>query len=755
MMLGIVAFGLILTGALIGSGIASLSLMAGGGALAMIAVFLGVGEARARMRAESLSQQAEALIAHDPAPVFVADAMGQVLAINAAGHKRLNLASGRSLVEALSGVVINAANVAFRMETAVAEHGQVQETLFTRSGHIRLSAHRMEFGTLWRIEDRVEAPQRTGEGLALPMLTANRSGAILSMNDAMRKFLGFRARDLQAAFGEAAIETGARVTVQREDEKRQVGFVVLDIEHGLREIYLLSETAALLAEDMTGAAVSAVQSGALLDAMPVAAMLIGANGDVLSCNAAARELLRLRETGSAVSISALIEGPGRPVRDWLSDLAEDRVPNRPEVVRVLRREDDCSVKISMGNFLQEGEMRFLAVLQDATDMQFLQQQVAQSQKMQAVGELAGGVAHDFNNLLTAITGHCDLLLLRHDQGDQDYADLVQIHQNANRAASLVGQLLAFSRKQTMKLELIDLRDTMGDLTHLLNRLVGERVILKLSQDPALQPIRADRRLLDQVLMNLVVNARDAMPDGGEVRLISRMMRIDATLRRGGVDVPVGDYVVIDVIDEGIGIPPDRLGRIFEPFFTTKKVGEGTGLGLSMAYGIVKQSGGYIFADSQVGEGTRFSLYFPAHEWPREAEKPVEAPVAVRTQDGDKSGVVLLVEDEAPVRAFASRALKLKGFSVLEAGNGDEALEILEDGDLEIDLFVTDMIMPGKGGPEWVREALGQRPGVGVVFMSGYAEDAYGKFSDDIPKAVFLAKPFSLADLTETVRGQMP
>ena len=442
------------------------------------------------------------------------------------------------------------------------------------------------------------------------------------------------------------------------------------------------------------------------------------------------------------------------------------------MLRAKRREEDCFLQITLGRIATSKGPSLLAVLHDATELKTLEQQFVQSQKMQAIGELAGGVAHDFNNLLTAITGHCDLLLLRHDQGDPDYGDLVQINQNANRAASLVGQLLAFSRKQTLQPELLDLRDTMGELTHLLNRLVGEKVQLHLSHDPALLPIRADRRQLDQVLMNIVVNARDAMPDGGVIDIETRMVRLPEPLRRDEAEVPAGQYVSIRVSDEGVGIAPDKLSRIFEPFYTTKGVGEGTGLGLSMVYGIIKQTGGYIFADSTVGQGTTFTIYCPAHD--RLADEfasptkerhmsPTELsaidavstttqsePPAVRPTDG----VVLLVEDEAPVRAFASRALRLRGYTVLEAENAEEALEKLRDSALAIDVFVTDVVMPGMDGPSWVREALKSRPGVKVVFVSGYAEDALDKTSEEIPNSVFLPKPFSLSDLTATVQRQL-
>jgi two-component system cell cycle sensor histidine kinase/response regulator CckA len=393
------------------------------------------------------------------------------------------------------------------------------------------------------------------------------------------------------------------------------------------------------------------------------------------------------------------------------------------------------------------------VLNDVTEHKSLEAQFVQSQKMQAIGQLAGGVAHDFNNLLTAISGHCDLLLLRHDQGDPDYGDLIQIHQNANRAASLVGQLLAFSRKQSLMPEIIDLRDALSDLTHLLNRLVGEKVRLTLSQDPALRCIRADKRQLEQVIMNLVVNARDAMPDGGEIRIETSNVVLDVPLERDRATVASGPYVVVRVIDQGTGIPSDKITKIFEPFYTTKRPGEGTGLGLSTAYGIVKQTGGFIFVDSTPGQGATFTLYFPAHDRPSAEAQPEQrdiAPVPQRKADG----VVLLVEDEAPVRAFASRALRLRGYSVLEADSAEAALKLLADPDLAVDLFVTDVIMPGKDGPTWVREALADRPQTKVVFVSGYAEDAFAEHKASIPNSVFLPKPFSLTDLTQTVQRQL-
>jgi two-component system cell cycle sensor histidine kinase/response regulator CckA len=277
------------------------------------------------------------------------------------------------------------------------------------------------------------------------------------------------------------------------------------------------------------------------------------------------------------------------------------------------------------------------------------------------------------------------------------------------------------------------------------------VRLHLDHDPTLHHIRTDRRQLEQVIMNLVVNSRDAMPDGGQILIKTENRRLETALHCDRAVIPPGRYVLVRVIDEGTGIPPDRLPKIFEPFYTTKKLGEGTGLGLSTAYGIVKQSGGYIFAESEVGRGTTFTLWFPAHDRPKPTQAAVEPPPAVARS---AEGVVLLVEDEAPVRAFAVRALRMRGYTVFEADSGEAALDLLAGLSSRVDLIVTDVILPGKDGPTWVREALETRPGTRVVFASGYAEDAFGEQKALIPGSVFLPKPFSLSELSSLVERQL-
>ncbi|MEO9824440.1 MAG: ATP-binding protein [Paracoccaceae bacterium] len=489
----------------------------------------------------------------------------------------------------------------------------------------------------------------------------------------------------------------------------------------------------------------------LLEALPVPMLKIAKDGTLLEANAQARTILSITDP-VLPALFELVEGMGRPIADWLSDAAAGRGLLKPEIVRAVIPGQELYLQIALGRVIEDGEPVLIGILNDATELKTLEAQFVQSQKMQAIGQLAGGVAHDFNNLLTAISGHCDLLLLRHDKGDPDYADLIQIAQNSNRAASLVGQLLAFSRKQNLKPQSMDIRDTMSDLAHLLNRLIGEKISLEVNHAPGAQTIRADRRQLEQVIVNLVVNARDAMPEGGTITVTSDLQSLSEELVRDRARVPAGDYVRIRVLDSGIGIPQDGISKIFEPFYSTKKTGEGTGLGLSTAYGIVKQTGGFIFVDSRVDEGTQFSLYFPFCAQPIETP-PIEKDLTPEVPSaGD--GIVLLVEDEAPVRAFASRALQLRGYTVIEAEDAESALTILEDSELHVDLFLSDVVMPGMDGPTWVRQAHKSRPDTHVIFMSGYSEEGRIEKQSRIANSVFLPKPFSLHQLTTLVHDKL-
>ena len=398
-----------------------------------------------------------------------------------------------------------------------------------------------------------------------------------------------------------------------------------------------------------------------------------------------------------------------------------------------------------------GEAAVLILLKDNSEEAKLKRQVAQATKMQAVGQLAGGVAHDFNNILTAIIGHCDLMLMRHAPGDSDYDDIQQIKSNSNRAAGLTRQLLAFSRQQTLRPQVLQLPDVVSEVSHLLKRLLGETVQLALKHGRDLFPVRADPGQLEQVIVNLAVNARDAMAGkgGGTLTIQTYSVKANQVAELGSDILPVADYAALSITDSGTGIAPGVLGKVFEPFFTTKEVGKGTGLGLSTVYGIVKQSGGFIFADSKVGEGTCFTIYLPAHE--AEAKSPkARLPAKPKENELWGSGTILLVEDEHMVRTVTERGLTRHGYKVMSASNGEDALELLASGE-HVDLLISDVVMPVMDGPTMVRAARKDWPELPILFMSGYAEEQLRK-SIDIDNVAFLPKPFSMIELAEAVRN---
>lgn len=687
------------------------------------------------------------LVGEDAAPCFSTDSLGEIRFRNAAAIARFGEGGGQTLAQALHDQFASPSAVLFRLQSRASAAGSAREDVVTRRGHLRLSVHRLgDERFLWRLEefqDRSPAG-RGAEGLSLPMIVANRAGVVLFSNDAMRRVLGERPKRLDRIFLQTGFHSGDEVQIA--SVTGPIRAIVAEVEGAgdRRELFLLPAP-----ERYSNDTVPTD-----FENVPVALMRFGADGALRAANRAARDMLRMGEGFEAdLSFHDLFEDLGRPVNDWLLDVVEARLPSGAEVLRLRIQGEESFAQVQLHRIVERGRSGALAILSDATALKKLEAQFNQSQKMQAIGQLAGGIAHDFNNLLTAISGHCDLLLLRHSAEDAEFADLEQIRQNANRAAALVSQLLAFSRKQNLKPERLELQDVLSDVSHLLNRLVGEKIKLTLAQDPLVGPVRADRRRLEQVLMNLVVNARDAMPEGGTIRIETVALALEAPLQRGRATVPAGEYARIRVADTGCGIPADRLDKIFEPFFTTKRVGEGTGLGLSTVYGIVKQSGGYVFVDSTPGQGTTFDLLFPVYK-PDEADLVAPEPEAPTLSLRRAEGVVLLVEDEAPVRAFASRALRLRGYTVIEAENAEDALKTLEDPALMVDIFVTDVVMPGLDGPSWVKRALEDRPDVRVVFVSGYAEDCLTEDQARIPNSVFLAKPFSLNDLTAVVQGQL-
>ncbi len=405
--------------------------------------------------------------------------------------------------------------------------------------------------------------------------------------------------------------------------------------------------------------------------------------------------------------------------------------------------------------------RVIVYAMDITEQRALEDQFAKGQKMQAVGQLAGGIAHDFNNVLTAIIGFSDLLLGNHKPTDPSFQDIMNIKQNANRAASLVRQLLAFSRRQTLRPQVLHMSDVLSDLRMLLDRLAGDKINLEVKHGRDLWPIKADISQLEQVIVNLVVNARDAMDNDGNLSIRTRNLTVDECSKQFSFpELAPADYVLIEVEDDGSGMSKEVMDKIFDPFFSTKEVGKGTGLGLSTVYGIVKQTGGFIYPESEVGVGTTFRLFLPNHivteAEQAETEAALEGKKDEPRRDLTGSATILLVEDEDAVRAFGSRALISRGYEVHEAASGVEALEVMEDYGDEIDLVVSDVVMPEMDGPTLLGELRKTHPDLKFIFVSGYAEEAFAKNlpEEEREKFGFLAKPFSLKQLATTVKEML-
>jgi two-component system cell cycle sensor histidine kinase/response regulator CckA len=403
---------------------------------------------------------------------------------------------------------------------------------------------------------------------------------------------------------------------------------------------------------------------------------------------------------------------------------------------------------------------------DNTERRALENQIRQQQKIESVGQLAGGIAHDFNNVLSAIMMATDFLLSAHKPTDPSFSDIMQIKQNANRAAALVRQLLAFSRRQTLRPQVLDLGEVLSDVGILLKRLIGEKVKLEPVHGRDLWPVKADLSQLEQVIVNLAVNARDAMPDGGKLTIRTSNVTHVETPGAAFKGMPTGDYVLVEVADSGTGMPPEVMAQIFEPFFSTKEVGKGTGLGLSTVYGIVKQTGGFIYPESELGRGSVFRIFLPRHMPEKEEAKPAEAPaiagaiaaagnLAQAAQaDLTGRGTVLLVEDEEGLRALNARGLSSRGYTVLTAGNGVEALEELERNEGKVDIVVSDVVMPEMDGPTLLKEMRKTNPDLKIIFVSGYAEEAFQKNLPAGGQFAFLPKPFTLKQLVAAVKDTM-
>lgn len=435
------------------------------------------------------------------------------------------------------------------------------------------------------------------------------------------------------------------------------------------------------------------------------------------------------------------------------------ITNSKELINHLQKKSSSiEVKLSDENttaiayITSIDENLFLIQLVDISSQKILEQQFIQSQKIQAVGQLAGGIAHDFNNLLTAMIGFCDLLLQRYTVNDPSYSDVMQIKQNAGRAANLVRQLLAFSRQQTLMPKVVSITEALTDLSSLLKRLIGVDIDFQINHGRDLWPVKVDINQFEQVIINLVINARDAMAGKGSLTIKTKNYFSDKDFKCIYDIAPSGDYVLIEVIDTGCGIKPEFIEKIFEPFFSDKdeKIkkasGSGTGLGLATVYGIVNQTGGFIGVDTEVNKGTTFKIYLPRYQGKETIQKVNLDQIS---KDLTGSETILLVEDEEPVRLFSSRALRNKGYKVLEAACGEEALQIAKKE--KFDLLITDVVMPKIDGPTLNKKLRETINDFKTIFISGYAKDTFREDIGKNSRIHFLQKPFSLKDLATKVK----
>ena len=617
---------------------------------------------------------------------------------------------------------------------------------------------------LWRFPDPSPVDPLTGAIKSIQGLTGERlaaAGVMAAVVDGKGRLLAanrlFQERALRSEQIKGTVDFGDVVDIGEDQRMRLVTggeaaaplravHVPADPDgHGGEGTFLLFE------EGEAPAAAQGSNLQALLDVLPIGLALVDRDGRFVTMNEAFRRAAGVG--GSSLPVypgDLVVKEDKAAVADAVRRNARGPAMTGDLAVRLARQSAE-PVALTIAGLRGLGDAAVLLLLKDNSEEAKLKRQVAQATKMQVVGQLAGGVAHDFNNILTAIIGHCDLMLMRHTPGDSDYDDIQQIKSNSNRAAGLTRQLLAFSRQQTLRPQVLQLPDVVSEVSHLLKRLLGENVDLVVKHGRHLGPVRADPGQLEQVIVNLAVNARDAMQSkgGGTLTIQTYSVKADQVAELGSDILPIADYSALSVTDTGCGIPPSVLGKIFEPFFTTKEVGKGTGLGLSTVYGIVKQSGGFIFADSRVDEGTRFVIYLPVH---REEVSAPKSRKAEKTKPNELwgSGTVLLVEDEPMVRSVAERSLTRHGYQVITADNGEEALEILNRGET-IDLLISDVVMPGMDGPTMVREARKTRPDLKILFMSGYAEEQLRK-SIDIENVNFLPKPFSVTELAEAARN---
>jgi two-component system cell cycle sensor histidine kinase/response regulator CckA len=787
-----------------------LTIMAG---LATIGVFFLFALAAKHVRIGQPGSDGELLrciVEADDSAVLVTDATGRELARNRAFAALTGQhATGIAALEGLVAADATAAEALFRLNRAADRGAAAAEELYLaeraqQSGGgrwLRLSIKPMAvpgsgrtMGRIWRVEDVTAARGQIAAAVdalesrlsryadaPVGLLVADADGRIHAVNERLAGWLGYAstARMAETRLTELIADGGAHVvTSLQPDASSGTHRIDLDLvcESGRRWPATLLVTPGSdhisIAVCERGEEEDAGNSAAthapqprysrFFQSAPFGIAAVDGDGRIVSANAAFARLLLDGTSHRGNSLLDVLDKSdpeiAKKVAAALADARDGKAAIPPFDIRLGAKGKELTRKVYTASLARGGKAREVAILYviDVTEAKALEEKFSQAQKMEAVGTLAGGIAHDFNNVLTAIIGFSDLLLQTHKPGNASYSHILSVKSSANRAAGLVRQLLAFSRRQTMQPKVLQIGDLLTDWSMLVNRLLGEKIELKINTGRDLWHVKADPGELERIIINLAVNARDAMlPKGGRLTIRTRNISERDSQKLSGQGIARAEYVLIEVEDSGCGMTPEVMAKIFDPFFTTKAVGKGTGLGLASVYGIVQQTGGYIIPESTPGEGTTFRLYLPRHHAePDEEAAPAAAAKKPRARDLTGNGRVLLVEDEEAVRRFAVAALKSKGYEVLQAADGVEAMEVMAEHDNKVDIVVSDVIMPEMDGPALMRELRKIDPKLKFIFVSGYPDDHFKNSLDPDADFTFLPKPYNLAQLAAKVKEQI-
>ena len=755
-----------------------------GVALAALAMFTRGGRDRQAAEAPDFS-----ILENAPTAFFVTDALGVVIEHNEAARALAVSLGGRlsggSKMRTLLGNDADADGAIYRAMRRAGTDGSTFEIFGVvhigepADAQVEITRQRNPRYFLWSIAVMLKAPvlaEPDARGFDMSdapvaYFSADETGHIVEMNTVMRRLAGLRAEaspderimvaDLFGSQEEAPVssrmkegETSEKRTMLnvKGGERRAVRLIEkvrrFDHHDGVMQAFVVPTRIGPISE--AGGEVRRLVR--LLDDAPVAVAVTDLDGLVLEANDRLASMSGgAARVGAEITLAVRLED--RPdVTERLKAIASGAAPSSPLDIKLTGeagKEHEAQFHAHRIDS-DKGEM-LLTYVMDVSAEKVIERKLIQADKMQSVGQLAGGIAHDVNNVLTAIRGHCDLLMLRHHEGDPDFDSLYQIRGQTERAASTISHLLAFSRRQTMQRQVTQLAETLDEMRFMLNPFITERITFHSHHARDLGLVRIDRGEFQRVIMNLAVNACDAMQNGGTLTMRTRNLAPKDVAKFGYDPIPEADWVLIEITDSGTGISKADLDSIFEPFFTTKPTGKGTGLGLSTVYGIIKQMEGFIYCESEVGKGTTFRIFLPRYFGSVEAEADTTKKDAATPRDLSGTGRILLVEDEDSVRSFAVRALELRGYTVTAAASGQEAIEIVEENPGAIDLIVSDVVMPEMTGPEMMREVLKMRPEIRFIFISGYAEDAFREEMVGNEKFHFLAKPFSLKDLAVKVK----